>query len=336
MGLAIAPALALLLATPDEPVRGVIADAAQIGAEWLADRKAAGTNTVALRIEDDRSLPALRAAAQRIRAAGFALAYWIEIARNQKLALEHPRWMSSLPDDGAWRRLFGDAPKLTEGEVVKCFPWVPILYAEAFHAQAERVVALLARLPPPASVYLNDLQSGPSACGCGNALCRWSTDQGPVETGKRLGPEAALTFLTTIEQAAPGVQVIPVWTGECEEHDPGCGETRGCPAHCLEEWLLQTAPVVAHAPRVAVLLAHAALGKPESWIARTLDAFAAEPEKNGADLPSTRTIAVLDGADATPAQIAARVKQARFAHGGYLVAMIPIEQGFEPRVVAVK
>jgi hypothetical protein len=38
---------------------------------------------------------------------------------------------------------------------------------------------------------------------------------------------------------------------------------------------------------------------------------------------------ILDGESATPAQIAARVKQARFAHGGCLLATIPIEQGFE-------
>jgi hypothetical protein len=92
--------------------------------------------------------------------------------------------------------------------------------------------------------------------------------------------------------------------------------------------------VVAHAPRVAVLLAHTALGKDEAWIARTLDAFAAEHARNGADLPSIKTIAILDGSGAAPTQIAARVKQARFAHGGYLVATTPIEQGFEPKVVA--
>ena len=57
-----------------------------------------------------------------------------------------------------------------DDEVVKTYPWVPVLSREGFDAQLARVRKLLDGLPRPAGVFLNDLQAAPSACGCGHSF----------------------------------------------------------------------------------------------------------------------------------------------------------------------
>ena len=156
------------LAADENPgrLRGALLTAETASPTRLQQLRAEGYNAVVLSLNGDsaeeRQLD--RSAAQRIGDAGFELWYWIEIARNAKLADHHPQWMASLQGHQEWRRFFKDFPQPKSGEVVKNYPWVPILYRETFAVQLARVQELLAARPVSKGVMLNDLQGAPSAC----------------------------------------------------------------------------------------------------------------------------------------------------------------------------
>src|SRR5688572_29781297 len=164
----------------------------------LSELSAQGYTAIVLPLESDSA--AARAAeedaAKRVALAGLELWYWIEIARSPAFADDHPQWMASLQGHQEWRRYFKDFPDPKPGEVVKNYPWVPILYREAFDAHLARVKKLLSARPAAKGVFLNDLQGPPSACGCGNAVCRWTADYGPLRTATPLGEDAAAQFVT--------------------------------------------------------------------------------------------------------------------------------------------
>ncbi len=129
-----------------------------------------------------------------------------------------------------WRRRFPDAPSRRPGEVIKAWPWVPIGYAPAFDAHRSRMKALLAELPGDWPVaFVNDLQAGPSSCGCGNDQCRWALDYGSAATTtKTPGDDAAARLISEVRAAYPAKTIIPVWVTECETIDlPGKRAVRG-------------------------------------------------------------------------------------------------------------
>ena len=105
-----------------------------------------------------------------------------------------------------WRRRFPNAPTAKAGEVIKAWPWVPIGYAPAFDAHRERLKTLLGDLPGTwAGVFLNDLQAGPSSCGCGNDQCRWALDYGTPPTAARTpGDDAAARLVAELIARHPG------------------------------------------------------------------------------------------------------------------------------------
>src|SRR5205814_1020593 len=72
-------------------------------------------------------------------------------------------------------------------------------------------------------VFLNDLQAGPSSCGCGNDQCRWALDYGaPATAPKTPGDDAAARAVAEVRTRFPDKAVIPVWVTECETVDlPG-------------------------------------------------------------------------------------------------------------------
>jgi hypothetical protein len=299
-------------------------------------------------------------AAERIRKAGFELHYWIEIARNPALADKHPLWMASLQGHQEWRRLFKDVPKPKAGEVVKVYPWVPILYREAFDAHLKRVAALLKNNPTPKTVFLNDLQGPPSACGCGNTLCRWTADYGPIKTATHVGDDAAAKFLAAVGRIAnpsartvgrfnnPSyvVKVIPVWLTECEEHDghkdgwcAGVGCYRGI---CWRAWTKQLMPVAKAADRIAVLATYRELKRDlpafkqkAGWVRTAIESFQTmPPRRGGKPVEAKRLIAVVQGWKVTPAEIDEQRKRALEAGaGGLVVSYVRINQDWRPRVV---
>ena len=165
-----------------------------------------GYSAVALLLTgtDDRSAQADRQAADRIGKAGLDLYYWIEVGRCPELADKHPRWMASLQGHPEWRRFHPDFPQPKDDEVVKTYPWTPIFYREAFEAQLSRIQRLVTTRPSAQGLFLNDLQGAPSACGCGNPVCRWTTDYGPIVTATRLGNDAPANFVAAVKRLVPG------------------------------------------------------------------------------------------------------------------------------------
>src|SRR5262249_32866287 len=216
----------------------------QVSVTRLAALMADGYNAAVLMLSESNSATQV-SAAREIKQSALALYYWIEIARNPALADAHPEWTASIQTHQEYRRFFPQLPKTKTNEVVKNYPWVPVLYEQTFPVHLERARQLLAGKPEPAGIFLNDLQGAPSACGCGHFLCRWTTDYGPLKTATRLPNDAAAKFVAAVGQLAPKATVIPVWTTECEEGDAetlcaGVGCFKGA---CWREFTAQLQPL---------------------------------------------------------------------------------------------
>jgi hypothetical protein len=328
------------------PMHGVLVSLPDVTPARLRAFKQQGVNSVALYLADSAAAASVRAAVDSIRRAGLAPCYWIEVGRSPVLAERHPEWMASLQGHPEWRRLFPQAPQPRDGEVVKNYPWVPVLYREAFAAQRQRIADLLRRLPTVTGVFLNDLQAAPSACGCGNLLCRWTPDYGPVQTATRLPDDAAARFVAAVRRLAPASTVVPVWTTECEEgeKDASCAGVGCFQGACWRDYTAQLMPVAKECDILAALCLYRSFGRDQprhgseaAWIGQALASFAEMPPKRGGEAISPqRVIAILQGWDVTPAQRAAQLRQCRAAGTrGYLMAFTPIDQGWEPRIVKV-
>jgi hypothetical protein len=340
----------LLILTPsvwaaDFRLRGALLSAEQVSAERIETARKAGANAIALAISgQDRERE--KRAAELIERSDVRLYYWIEVGRCVPLADEHPEWLSSLQGHPEWRRFHKDFPQPKSDEIVKAYPWVPILYREAFEAHQARLAKLLEGLPETGGIFLNDLQGGPSACGCGHPLCRWTSDYGPLRTATLLGDDAAAKFVAAAKKVAPRSQIIPVWTTECEEHDgakdglcAGVGCFKGI---CWKAYSRQLAPLAAESDEIGVLLLYKQFQRdlpeyrePAGWVWRALRSFETMPPKNGGKAVATgRLIAVLQGYDATDKEIAAQIAQAQSAGAaGYVVSYVKIEQDWSPRIV---
>src|SRR5713101_392306 len=342
--------LALAAATTcpavESKLRAALLAARQVSSARIQTLKEEHCNAVALLL-DETDTEKQAAAASEIRSNGLDLYYWVEIARNPSLADAHPEWMASIQTHPEWRRFFPNLPALKTNEVVKNYPWVPVLYQETFPVLFERVGRLLEGKPHPSGVFLNDLQGAPSACGCGHHLRRWTTDYGPLKTATRLPNDASARFVLEVQKLSPGANVIPVWTTECEELDKetfcaGVGCFKGT---CWREFTAQLAPLAQASPTIAALLPYKSFqrdldsyGPPSGWIAEGLGLFAKMPlryQTNG--VPPDRLIAVLQGWDVTPQEIQNQLGQAeKTGAAGEVVSYIPIEQTWCPRVFDVK
>jgi hypothetical protein len=223
------------------------------------------------------------------------------------------------------------------------YPWVPVLYRETFDVHLQRVASLLKANPAPQRIFLNDLQGPPSACGCGHHLCRWTTDYGPLKSATRLPDDAAAKFVAAVKRLAPGADVLPVWTTECEEHDKDglCAGVACFRGACWREWTAQLTPLAAQSPRLAVLLPYRAFGRdlPQygqaaGWVSRSLASFQEMPARYKADGVDTgRLIAVVQGWNVSGEQLQAQVSRATEAGAaGIVVSLAEIEQGWEPKL----
>ncbi|MBA3484229.1 MAG: hypothetical protein H0T51_20700 [Pirellulales bacterium] len=306
---------------------------------------------------DERFEPAAYQKAAAIVAANSArLYYWIEVGRNKDFARDHPEWMASLGSHDDWRNAFPDAPRLNNGEVAKAWPWIPIAYQKAFDAHLARIKELLGRVPKDyQGLLLNDLQGGPSSCGCGNLQCRWAIDYGvPATTERIAGHDAAATFIAAVRRLAGPKEIIPVWTTECDredmalekqpKHDWTTGYCGGvdCYNYCLarfsEQWL---ALHKEHQGPTAVLLLQKEFlrdrkeyGSPAGWITHAVEYLG---QKNLKSVPRERLWLVVqgDGVSAEEEKIA-RAAAMKTGAGAVLVTRVPIEQSYEPRVIPVK
>lgn len=331
-----------------ETLRAVMYSEAQIQPKELQAVKASGAHAIVLQLDarSDTQRQRERSAAQRILRSGFDLFYWIEIARCPEVADAHPEWMASLQGHSEWRRFFKSVPQPQKNrEVVKNYPWVPVLYKEAFEAHRLRVQRLLQGKPIAKGILLNDLQGAPSACGCGNPLCRWTADYGPIKTATPGPKNAAARFVAAVGKLAPKSEIIPVWVTECEEHDgakdglcAGVGCYKGI---CWKAYCRQLAPLAERSQRLGVLLPFRAFqrdlpryGGTAGWIPHALRTFQTMPPRNGRkSVASRRLICVLQGWNVTAAEVEAQKKQAlKAGAAGYIVAKSKIEQSWQPRI----
>jgi hypothetical protein len=297
---------------------------------------------------DERSLSADRQAVERIGRAGLEAYYWIEVGRCPELADTHPRWMASLQGHPEWRRFHRDFPEPRDDEVVKAYPWTPVFYREAFDAHLARIQRLLATRPVTKGVFLNDLKGAPSACGCGNPVCRWTTDYGPIVTATRLQEDAPAKFVAAVKhQLGGGTPVIPVWTTECEAHDKAndrlCAGVGCYKGTCWKVYSRQLKPLAVEANLLGALLLYKEFRQdgPQykeraGWIGHALrHGFVEQPAKNGGnEVPTSRLIAVLQSWGVTDEDVQAQIEQARVAGAaGYIVALAQIDQSWQPRML---
>jgi len=328
------------------PLKGILAGPEQITSPSLRQWAREGANGVVL-MTGTGGEASLRAAARRIRGARLDLYYWIEVARDVDLASTHPEWMASLQGHPEWRRHFPKFPEARKGEVVKNYPWVPIVYQEAFDAHLQRISRLLSGLPRARGILLNDLQSAPSACGCGNSLCRWTADYGPIQTATRLPADAAARFTKAVAALQPEARVIPVWTTECEEMDKQelCAGV-GCFAGlCWKEYTAQLTPLASSAEHLGVLLPFREMGRDSArygsaggWAKQALQSFSEIPPKwKGTAVTADRLIPILQGWNVTEAERKDQLRLSQEAGStSYVIARKRIDQGWEPRLVKIQ
>jgi hypothetical protein len=331
-------------AGPKAPMRAVLVGLDRVTPESLAAWKAKGVGAVVVPL-DEVSRRRWGPMAEAVDRAGLALWPWIEVARNPAMADAHPDWMAAIGghhDD--WRRRFPDAPKARRGEVIKAWPWVPIGYAPAFEAHRRRLEALLADLPGSwAGVFLDDLQAGPSSCGCGNDQCRWALDYGTPTTAARTpGDDAAARLVAGLSASHPGKVIVPVWVTECELVDlpdarggtGHCGRVPCAERDCWPRYARNWDPLVkATAGPIALGVWSETFRRDAGrWPEIDIALFQAPP-RGGRPLAAERTIAVIEAWGRPESAAMALRERLGKAAAGWVLALDPIDQSWEPRAV---
>jgi len=341
------PPVEIVLVEPETVTPGAVS-------QWKKER----FNAVAVVLDERTSKAACLELARHLSDGGLDLYWWIEVARNPKLAAAHPRWMAALGMHADWLKNFPNFAEPGADEVAKAFPWVPIGYRETFDAHLERIEQLLKRVPPGwRGLLLNDLQAGPSSCGCGNLQCRWAIDYDVRPTATKLeGDDVAVRFIAGVRKGVGDRAVIPVWTTECEEVDlppdkhqgrPGTGlcgtvgcATGACPEIFTRQW---SALVSGYEGPVGLLALHTALQRTQkefgggpgwatnaiAYLDRTLPAHGGKP------IPHRRLWMVVEGLGPDE-ETTGREAAARAGAGAVIVARVRIDQSYEPRMLSTK
>lgn len=327
--------------------------------EQIENWRVEGFTSIVVLLDEDYSADAYRAAATAASSVKMDLYYWVEIARNKRLADAHPRWMASLGMHDDWLARFPAATKPKKGEVAKAYPWVPIGYAEAFQAHLSRIEQLLGKVPDAyRGLLLNDLQGGPASCGCGNLQCRWAIDYGVPATATKDGADdMAARFIVKARDLAPGKQLIPIWMTECEERDlpaakvPGgkstglCGNVPCATGTCPRAFAKQLKTLLdSYEGPLGLLTAQQACerdakfyGGPAGWISASvdyLDDTPLAPTRRG--VPHEQLWLVVQGAPKNhDTEATARAEALKLQPGAVIVARVPLDQSYEPRVIAI-
>ena len=338
------------------PLEIVLVESGAVTPEHVFRWKAEQFKAVAVVLDERTSEAAYRATARQVSDGGLELYFWIEVARNPKLATAHPRWMAALGMHEDWQKNFPNLPEPKSGEVAKAFPWVPIGYRETFDAHLDRIEQLLKRAPSGwRGLLLNDLQAGPSSCGCGNLLCRWAIDYDVPHTATKLeGNDVAARFLAEVRKRVGEKKVVPVWTTECEEVDlpaeknqgrPGtgrCGKVGcaigACPQKFTQQWSAMTSghegPIGLLALPTALQRTQKEFGGGPGWVTNAM-AYLSQtiPANGGKMISSDRLWMVVDG---SAGGTTARELAAQTGAGAVIVARTPIDQSYEPRMIPAK
>ncbi|HEX7859802.1 MAG TPA: hypothetical protein VF773_05710 [Verrucomicrobiae bacterium] len=331
----------------------VLVDVSVVSSSAIAKWKEEKFSGVAIVLNEGASKAEQRAAGKSVSEAQLDLFWWIEVARNPKMASANPRWMAGLGSHADWQKRFSNAPEPGFNEVAKAYPWVPIVYAEAYDAHLNRIEQLLKDLPQAKGVFVNDLQAGPGSCGCGNLQCRWAVDYHVRSTAKKVqGGNVAGRFVIELQKRTQQT-LIPVWTTECEHADMPteknggkastgfCGSVGCATGACPTEFSAQLSELLStHNGALGVLATHESFqrskeeigGGPE-WVIDAIDyihkTLAAE---RGRVIANDRIWAVVNGGNAESEQ---RVREAAKRSGAAvaIVARVSLDQTYEPRII---
>jgi hypothetical protein len=325
------------------PIRGILVRPDRVTTELLTAWSGRGASAVVVPLDESVTRARWASLATTVARAGFSLYPWVEVARNPAMADAHPELMAATGGHhNDWRRRFPGAPVAKPGEVVKAWPWVPIGYAPALEAHRQRLTRLLEGLPGKwAGVFVNDLQAGPSSCGCGNDQCRWALDYGTPSTApKTAGDDAAARVVTELRNKFPGKRVVPVWVTECETIDLDdakgstglCGGVHCARADCWPRYARAWGPLVKATEGPLALAAWPGpFRRDPGWVESAISLFG-QPI-GGAPIPPARIVAVLQGWGQPEKAQAALIERARRAEGGWVLALDEIDQSWEPRLV---
>jgi hypothetical protein len=331
-------------AEPQRLVQGVLVRAERLTPEFLKAWKAKGVTDVIVPL-DEVTKQRWETTAKVIELAGMTLWPWIEVARNPAMADAHPEWMATPGghhDD--WRRRFANAPKEKAGEVIKVWPWVPIGYAPAFDAHRARLKDLLTDLPGRWSgAFLNDLQAGPSSCGCGNDQCRWALDYGaPATAAKTTGDDVAAKIVAELFARHRGKTIVPVWVTECEPVDlPNakngtglCGGVSCATGDCWPRYARAWNPLLeATDGPIALAMWAETFGRDgANWLDKDIGLFQ-KPPRGSTPLTGSRTIAVVQSWQKSEAAVNSLLARAKQFATGWVLALDSIDQSWEPRRV---
>jgi hypothetical protein len=331
-------------AEPKLPLKGILVGPDRVTPEFLAPWKLKEVTAVVVPL-DEATKQRWATLAKTVERAGMTLWPWVEVARNPAMANAHPDWMAATGghhDD--WRRRFPSAPASKAGHVIKAWPWVPIGYAPAFDAHRERLKRLLTDLPGAwPGVFLNDLQAGPSSCGCGNDQCRWALDYGsPATAPKTPGDDVAARVVAELAAIHPGKAIVPVWVTECESVDlPDakgstglCGGVGCARGDCWPRYARAWNPLLkaTDGPIAVAIWAESFRRDPARWIETDLALFQNPPPASNR-LDATKTIAVVQAWGKDEASVSVLLTMVKRAAPSWALALDPIDQSWEPRLV---
>jgi len=340
------------------PTEIVLVTPGYVTGDRVSAWKKEGFKGVAVVLDDGAESGACLRTAKAISAKGLDLYYWIEVARQPALAEAHPKWMASLGIHQDWQDRFPNVVPPQEGEVAKAFPWVSIGYQEAFDAHLERVSTLLERVGPNfRGVLLNDLQGGPSSCGCGNSQCRWAIDYHVESTATKIeGDDTAARFVAAVRRRVGGKAVVPIWTTECEEEDQPskkrtnafttgyCGTVSCAHGLCPKDFTRQWSALAKESGDAIGLLslhrefnrARKEYGEGPAWIVRSVGYLDKElPQHGSVAFPHQKLWLVVQGATKDE-ELAARRIAAQTGAATVIVARAKLDQSYEPRVIPLK
>ena len=200
---------------------GYLVQVGQIDEELLRQAHADRHNALAIVLDEQTDRQAFAEALRAVRAAGVSPYAWIEIGRDPAAALAHPEWLNT-PWHPEWLAAFPEW-RTPEGMMPALAPWVSVHTRAVFDYALARIASLLEGLRAAGylqGVFLNDVQGGPTGCGCGNELCRsWD-----VSPGTKVAPSPfthtedyfTVRFMDAVVSACLDLQIVPVVCSECE------------------------------------------------------------------------------------------------------------------------
>jgi len=332
---------------------GYLVQAAQVDSALLTRARQDQRDTIVLALDEDTDRAGFGTAVQAVRAAGLQAAVWIEVGRDPAAAEAHPDWLNT-PWHPEWLKAF-PAWRTPEGAMPAVMPWISVHTRAVFDYALNRIATLLNRLPGRevlAALFLNDVQGGPSGCGCGNALCRsWD-----VSPGTKVAPSPfthtedyfTVRFVEAVTAAHPDLTIVPVICSECEigvtigglaNPDLMTGHCHGitCGNPCGGVYYPGLVRALAGQPLVGLLSFYRLFGRDRAlygdeaaWCAAIFDGYR---QQN----PTGAVVALVQGWNLPTEFIAAQTEQARRGGAsGELIALFPVDQSWWPVAVPTR